>query len=151
LIGQKFLLRELLIYWQGPKRGLIISPTIKRLIGITPQVTVSFVSEAWGGRVSDKAITKESGILSHLLSGDVVLADRGFNILVAEYRAQAMLQAFTRGKSQLSAKEVLNSRELARVRLHVERSIGMVKQKYTILEGILPISFIKGVEAYQTN
>ena len=119
--------------------------TVKYLIGITPQGTISFVSEAWGGRASDKAITKESGILSQLLPGDLVLADRGFNIgdLVAEYRAEAVLPAFTKGKSQLSAKEVLESRELARVRIHVERLIGMVKQKYSILDGILPISFIK--------
>ena len=35
------------------------------------------------------------------------------------------------------------SRELARGRIHVERLIGMVKQKFTILEGILPVAFIK--------
>ena len=119
--------------------------TLKYLIGITPQGMISFVSEAWGGRVSDKEITKESGILSKLLPGDLVLADSGFNIadLVAEYRAEAVLPAFTKGTTQLSAKEVLESRELARVRIHVERLIGMVKQKYSILDSILPISFIK--------
>ena len=119
--------------------------TVKYLIGITPQGTVSFVSEGWGGRVSDKAITKESGILNKLLPGDMFMADRGFNIadLVAEYRAEAILPAFTRGKTQLSSKEVLESRAVARVRIHVERLIGMVKQKYTILDGLLPISFIK--------
>ena len=76
-----------------------------------------------GGQVSDKVITKESGILSQLLPGDLVMADPGFNIgdLVAEYRPEAMLSAFTKGRSQLSAKEVLESRELARVRIHVER------------------------------
>ena len=107
---------------------------------------ISFVSEAWGGRVSDEEITKESGILSKLLPGDLVLADRGFIIadLVAEYRAEAVLPAFTKGKTQLSAKEVLESRELARVvRIHIEHLIGMVKQKYSILDSILPISFIK--------
>lgn len=119
--------------------------TVKYLIGITPQGSISFVSQAWGGRVSDKTITQECGILSKLLPGDLVLADRGFNImeLVEQYKATVQLPAFTKGKSQLTAKEVHQSRELARVRIHVERLIGLVKQKYTILEGILPISFIK--------
>ena len=119
--------------------------TIKYLIGITPQGSISFVSQAWGGRVSDKTITQECGLLSKLLPGDLILADRGFNImeLVDQYKAKVELPAFTKGKSQLSAEEVKQSRELARVRIHVERLIGMVKQKYSILEGTLPISFIK--------
>ena len=103
------------------------------------------MSQAWGGRVSDKTITQECGLLSKLLPGDLILADRGFNImeLVDQYKAKVELPAFTKGKSQLSAEEVKQSRELARVRIHVERLIGMVKQKYSILEGTLPISFIK--------
>ena len=63
--------------------------------------------------------------------------------LVAECNAQAKLPAFTKGKAQLSAKEVHESRELAHVRNHVDCLIGMVKQKYSILEHVLPISFIK--------
>ena len=53
------------------------------------------------------------------------------------------MPAFTKGKTQLSAKEVQESRELAVVRIHVERLIGVIKQKYSILEGTLPINFIK--------
>ena len=108
--------------------------SIKYLFGITPQGTISFVSKAWGGRVSDKVITDQCGILSKLLPGNLILADRGFNIfeLVAECNAQAKLPAFIKGKAQLSAKEVHESRELAHVRIHVERLIGMVKQKYSI-------------------
>lgn len=75
------------------------------------------------------------------------MADRGFNVyeLVAEYQGEAKLPAFTRGNPQLSAKEVQRgqSRELSQVRIHVERLIGMVKQKYSILEGVLPINFIQ--------
>jgi len=95
--------------------------TVKYLIGKTPQGTISFVSEAWGDRVSSKAITKESSILSHLLAGDVVLADRGFRDLVAEYHAEAMFPPFTKGKSQLRTRE--NLQEF--VSMHVERLIGM--------------------------
>lgn len=56
---------------------------------------------------------------------------------------EAKLPSFTKGKAQLLAKEVQESRELAVVRIHVERLIGVIQQKYSILEETLPISFIK--------
>lgn len=43
--------------------------TMKFLIGITPQGTISFVSQCAGGRMSDKQITEESGLMEHLLPG----------------------------------------------------------------------------------
>ncbi|XP_065891616.1 uncharacterized protein [Dysidea avara] len=74
--------------------------TAKALLGITPQGTVSFVSECWGGRDSDKHLTEHCSILRKLLPGDIVLADRGFDIaeLVAMMRAQLHIPAFTGGK-----------------------------------------------------
>lgn len=103
--------------------------------------------------MSDKVITEECGILDKLMPGDLVLADRGFNIyeLVAECSAYAKLPAYTKGKTQLSPREVHNSRELAHVRIHVERLIGLVKQKYSILSNRLPISFIKNDENYDVS
>ena len=41
---------------------------------------MSFVSKGWGGRVSDKHLTENCGILDNLSAGDQILADRGFNI-----------------------------------------------------------------------
>ena len=86
--------------------------TIKLLIGITPQGVVSYISQAWGGRVSDKYITENCGILSKLLPGDVVLADRGFDIAdsVGICQVKLSLPAFTRGKDQLTALEVEETR-----------------------------------------
>ncbi|XP_031572978.1 uncharacterized protein LOC116306983 [Actinia tenebrosa] len=40
--------------------------TVKVLIGITHQGTVSFVSQAWGGRTSDKFLTENCGFLDKL-------------------------------------------------------------------------------------
>lgn len=54
--------------------------TVKFLIAVTPQGTISYVSKAWGGRASDKYITEHCDILEHLHNGDLILADRGFTI-----------------------------------------------------------------------
>ena len=96
---------------------------------------MSFVSECWGGRVSNKHLTEHCGILRKLLPGDIVLADRGFDIaeLVAMMRAQLHIPAFTRCKKQLSAEEVEDTRKIANVRIHVECVMGCVRQKYKIL------------------
>jgi hypothetical protein len=116
--------------------------TAKYLVGITPQGTVSFISSGWGGRVSDKHITEHCGILENLLPGDLLLADRGFDIQEScgLYGACLQIQSFTKGKPQLSPFELESTRGIANVRIHVERVIGCVRQKYVILgHGIVPI------------
>ena len=116
--------------------------TVKVLICIALQGVVSFVSDTWGGKVSDKYLTDHCAILNHLLPGDV-LADRGFDIAesVCIMQAKLHIPSFTKGKDQLSALEVEDTRSIANVRIHVKRVIGAVHQKYSILKGTLPIDF----------
>ena len=57
-----------------------------------------------------------------------------------------LIPAFTRGKSQLSAKEVEVSRKIASVRIHIERVIGLLKNRYTISQGILPLRLLKSIK-----
>ncbi|KAK6168738.1 hypothetical protein SNE40_019923 [Patella caerulea] len=118
--------------------------TVKFLVGISPTGAIIFLSKCYGGRASDKQITMESGFLDKLLPGDVVLADRGFTMVEEFAYRQAKLEFphFTKGKTQLSAKEVEESRQLSRARIHVERVIGRMKD-FEILQGTLPITMIK--------
>ena len=70
---------------------------------------------------------------------------------------------YTKSKKQLSKCEVDNAWKLSRVRIHVERVIGLLRQKFTILEATLPINAImtdaesnyssidKNVHAYQVQ
>lgn len=118
--------------------------TVKFLIGITPQGSVAFISQGWGGRTSDVHLTENSGLLQKLLPGDLVLADRGFTIEEAAglYCAEVKVPPFTRGKKQLSRVEVDAARRLSRVRIHVERVIGSIRQKFTILQSTLPINML---------
>jgi len=118
--------------------------TVKFLIGIAPQGVITYISKAWGGRASDKYITENSGILDNLQPGDIILADRGFNIeeSVALYYAEVKIPAFTRGKKQLAAKDVESTRKIASVRIQVERVIGLVRRKYRILQSKLPTDYL---------
>ena len=105
--------------------------TVKYLIAIVPQGSISFISRGWGGRASDKTITENCGILNKLVPGDQVLADRGFTVKdsVGMYCAELVIPPFTKGKSQINQVEVDTARVISRVRIHVERVIGMLRQK----------------------
>ncbi len=119
--------------------------TVKFLIGITPCGTISFLSQSWGGRVSDQNLTQQSGFLNLLDPGDLILADLGFTVEedIELHGAKLEIPAFTRGKKQLSQKEVEMSKQLARVRIHAERVIWLLKNRYTILKGPIPVNALK--------
>ena len=72
------------------------------------------------------------------------MADRGLNISdsVAMMQASLHIPAFTKGHSQLSAMEVHETRNIANVRIHVERVTGVVRQKYSILQSTLCIHYV---------
>ena len=87
-----------------------------------------------------------------MLPGDIVLADRGFDIAedVARMQASLKIPAFTKGCLQLSPKDIEETRHLANVRIHVERVIGATRQRYSILMSTLPISFVKPASVGET-
>lgn len=80
------------------------------------------------------------------------MADRGFtcNDAARVFLAEVKTPPFTKGKTQLEKQDIDWSRKLSIVRIHVERVIGILKQKYSILQGTMRISFITDNETEST-
>lgn len=115
--------------------------TYKVLVGCAPSGAVTFVSDAFEGSISDVEIVKQSQFLDKLEPGDLVLADRGFTIreLLAERGADLNIPPFLHGRDSLTAGEEIQTRQIARVRIHVERCIERIK-KFRLLQKIIPLS-----------
>lgn len=112
--------------------------TVKVLIGITPTGLITFVSNPYGGNASDRYIA-ETEILPKLEPGDAIMVDRGFNIgvLVLQRGIKLYMPPFTRKnnggtRKTLNQKEIVKTREIASLRIHVERAIERMKN-YKIL------------------
>lgn len=54
--------------------------TIKAVVGTAHHGLIIFVSQAWGGKISNKELILRSGFLSEINSGDIVMANRDFYI-----------------------------------------------------------------------
>ena len=117
--------------------------TFKGLIGISPSGVVTFVSDLYPGSISDKELTRRSGLLELLQPGDSVMADRGFSIEedLALVGARLNIPPFLRGKDQLSENELVEARRIASLRIHVERSMEQIKN-FHIFDKLLPPSLI---------
>ena len=120
--------------------------TAKVLIGCTPNGVISFVSSLYVGGISDVELTKVSGFLDTLTgkSGISVMADRGFSIRdkLEEKGVRLNTPPFMENRSQFPAGEVQYGREIASLRIHVERAIGRIKN-YRIIGSTFPITMIR--------
>ena len=116
------------------------SNTFKALIGISPDGVITFVSSLYPGSISDKELTKQSGLLDLLQSGDSVMADKRFDIedeLILR-GVTLNIPPFLRGKNQFSEEELVVTRRIASLRIHVERAMERIKN-YHIFDKSLPV------------
>ena len=54
--------------------------TVKFLDCVAPNLSVTYVSQGYTGRISDKALTKDSRFLDEILLFCSIMADKGFNL-----------------------------------------------------------------------
>lgn len=115
--------------------------TLKSLVGISPAGVVTFVSDLYAGSVSDKQITKRSGLVDLCEEGDAIMADKGFIIsdLTTPRGIELTIPPFKSKKKQFTRREVTQTKDIANLRIHVEREMERIKN-FKILQGVMPIS-----------
>lgn len=115
--------------------------TFKALVGINPAGVVTFVSDLYAGSISDKQITILSGLIDLCEEGDAIMADKGFVIsdLTTPKGIELIIPPFKRKKQQFTKKEVSQTKDIANLRIHVEREMERIKN-FRILQGVMPIS-----------
>ena len=90
----------------------------------------------WGS-ISDKELTRHSGSVEYLQSGDLMMADRGF--LIEEFTKPCGIKLsipyFHDKGEQFTSFQVSHSRRVPNIRIHVERASGHIKQ-YKIVNQI---------------
>jgi hypothetical protein len=105
--------------------------TAKFLIGIAPCGMVTYISKAYGGRVTDNHLTGDCGFLDLLESGDMVMADKGFPLIeeqiVLGKKGFLVMPPFNRAGRQFSSEQNRTCYLIASVRIHVERAIQRMK------------------------
>ena len=115
----------------------------KALIGISQCGAVTFVSKLYPGNISDKELTRQSGLLDKLQPGDSIMADRGFDIMdnLAPRGVKLNIPPLIRGKSQLDQRELIETLRIASLRIHIERCMERIKN-FHIFDGIMPLSLM---------
>ena len=117
--------------------------TIKILVGISPTGFITFLSSCYGGRASDRYVVQDSNFYDGLDLYDEVMADRGFQIqeeLMVKF-CKLTVPPGARVKSQMTTAEVKKTKEVANLRIHVERAINRIKT-YRILKTVMPITML---------
>ncbi|XP_069129552.1 uncharacterized protein [Argopecten irradians] len=118
--------------------------TWKSLVGISPDGHVTFISDLWCGSISDKQITKETGLVELCEPGDAIMADKGFTIadLTTPRGVRLIIPPFKKKSVRFSKRDVQQTKDIANVRIHVERQMERIKN-FRILQGVMPITMSK--------
>lgn len=119
--------------------------TVKALIGISPSGIPVYVSDLFEGSISDNAITMQChDFVDRLEPGDAIMSDRGWTCkgFFAKKGVRIITPHFLGSRKQLALNELVESVALARVRIHVERCMGRIKQ-WHILNTCIPLTYWK--------
>ena len=113
---------------------------MKGLVGISPGVAITFISQLYTGSISDREIVRRSGFLELPFDDkDSIMADKGFTIQdLLPLGVTLNLPPFLGASVQMAAEDVVATQEIASLRIHVERAINKIKN-FHIWDRVVPL------------
>ena len=107
-------------------------------MGVSPDGTMVYISHLYEGSISDVDLVQQCGLLSLLESGDSVMADKDFDIqhLLSGLGVCLNIPPFRQGDQQFTPDDIIKTKKIAAVRIHVERAINRMKQ-YTLVNRVI--------------
>jgi len=124
--------------------------SLKYLISCTPDGLINFISEGYGGRCSDVLLVEKCGFLDSVPENSDVMADRGFKNIdhMLSLRKYKLVRPPSVSQSQISTKqEVLETKRIASLRIHIERVIGRLREFSTLKpNALMQINLVSNVD-----
>lgn len=110
--------------------------TVKAVTCVAPNGALVYCSNLYPGSTSDAAIVEHSKVLDQLKPGDMILADKGFNIFDKLPTGVSLnIPPFLSSKGHFTKEEAELCYKIGRSRIHVERANERIKN-YDILNHI---------------
>ena len=120
--------------------------TLKVLVGISPGGAITFISQLYTGHISSTEIVMPSGFLNlPFARGDSVMADKGFTVQdLLPLGVCLNIPPFLGSKGQITPEEVMQTQQIASLRIHVERAINKIKN-FHIWDSVVPFTLFSVV------
>ena len=121
--------------------------TVKFLICVAPNSSITFISKAYTGRISDKKITQECNFLDEIPAHCSIMADKGFNLSdeCTARNIHFIIPPGKRGSSQMSPSSISKTSSIAQVRILVEQVIRRIKT-FKLLANEMSISMLSNID-----
>lgn len=121
--------------------------TLKFLLSILSNGATYFISEAYGGAINDRDLTKASGILDIIGNGEDCMVDKGFmirDLLLAVGSVLYVPPKMRKNRGHQPTQEEDRTSSVGRLRIFVENGVGRIKD-FEILKRPLRISNIHNI------
>lgn len=100
------------------------------MTGVSPGGIITYVSEPYGGRASDKTIFEQSDLILKMERfEDAIMVDKGFLIddICEQFKIKLIRPPFLKNQKQLTTEQANLNSKIAAARVHIERANQRIK------------------------